>query len=177
MTGRRRGRRWSLLLLVGAVWGTYTGSVQQAVHGLWGRPWNWADLGLHVVGWAVPAPPLLWLLTRLLKRPAAQLRARQDELVHDAMVSGSLPPDVAPGPWRRALQAEVKDWHGQVWVFLVSGLLAGGLVGFAAVRANGNDWRVWAVAVVMLAAGVLGARWSTRRLRTARSLLAQLPVT
>lgn len=145
------------------------------MHGLFDKPWNWAEMALCMVVWTAMAPLLMWLLSLLPRRPALLDRARQERMVRDAMRTGSLPSDAEPGSWRVALETEVRERDGHRRVFLVSGLLAAGLVGYAAAHANGNDWRVWAVAVVLVAAGVLGARWSGRRLRTARSLLAELP--
>jgi peptidoglycan/LPS O-acetylase OafA/YrhL len=89
--------------------------------------------------------------------------------------SGSLPPDADADLWRRVLVAEVRQWNCLRWLAAVYAAVVAGLVGLAAVVANDNAWGVWAVAVTVAAVGLVAFRWSDRRRRVARRLLAELP--
>ena len=181
MTGGRRSRRWPAWLLVGVAAGVFVGGSQQAVNGLLGgERWSWAEFAVTVVVWAVLGPPVGWLVARALERgllpqsPSARVRTRRSELVRPAMAAGTLPPDADLEVWRRALDDEVREWNGQRWVSVAFAGVVAALIGGAAVTSNGNDWRVWAVALGVAAEGVVAFRFFDRRLRTARRLVAEL---
>ena len=181
MTEEGQRLRWHRLLLAAVAMGIFAGAVHQAVRGvIGGEPWHWGLMALHVALWAVVWPPALWLVGRAVDRgrlpvnPSGAVRLRQSRLVRPALAAGVLPPDADPEVWRRALRAEVQEESGQKWLALVFGVLGAGLVGAAAVLANGNDPGVWLVAVVVAAGGGVVHRWSTRRLEIARRLLDDL---
>jgi len=181
MTRVQRRRRWGPLLLMGVAVGIFVGAMQQAVRGLLsGELWSWAEMGLYGVVWAVVMPPVWWLVFRAVdggrfpQSPSARVRAQQSKLVSPALAAGALPADADPTVWRPALDGEVRDWSGQRWLFVVFTVVGAGSIGAAAVVANGNDWRVWAVALVVAAEGLVAFRWSKRQLRTARLLVAEL---
>ncbi|MGY1689162.1 hypothetical protein [Geodermatophilus sp. SYSU D01105] len=181
MTEGRRRLRWGLLVVPGAAAGTFVGGLQQAVRGLvGGEPWNWAEMAVYGWGWALLAPPTVWLVRRAVDRgrlpqnPAARVRARQSTSVAPAMRSGVLPSDADPDVWRRALRAEVREWNSQRWLAVAFAVVGVGVIGAAAIVANDNAWGVGTVAIVVTAEGVAAHRWSGRRLRTARGLQAGL---
>ncbi|MDK3257258.1 hypothetical protein [Blastococcus capsensis] len=136
MTDVRPGPRWGLLLALGLAAGIFVGGFQQAVRGLvGGEPWNWAEMAVYVVRWAVLGPPAMWLAWRAVDRgrlpqkSSAQVRTRQSRLVASAMRSGVLPPDPDHELWRRALREEVREWNGQRWVAVVFAVVGGGVMG------------------------------------------------
>lgn len=149
MTGGRPVRRWAARLLVAVAAGIFVGGSQQAVNGLLGgERWSWAEMAASVVLWAVLGPPVGWLVSRALERghlpqsPSAGVRTRRSELVRPVMAAGTVPPEADPEVWRRALDDEVREWNGQRWVWGAFALVVAALIGGAAVRSNGNDWRV-----------------------------------
>lgn len=169
------------LVVVAAAAGFFVGSSQQAVNGLiGGERWSWAELAVYVVLWAVLMPPVWWLSVRAVDRewlpqhPSARVRARQSELVRPAMAGDTVPSDADPTVWRRALEDEIRQWNGLRWLSGVFPLGVAALVGAAAGFRNGNDWGVWAVALVVAAEGPIAFRWSDRQLRSARRLMAEL---
>jgi hypothetical protein len=183
MTEDRRGQWWGLLLVPGVAAGILVGGIQQAVLGLVsGEPWNWAEMAAYVVVWAVLGPPVMWLAWRATERalrqqsPSMPVGPARRRFLAPAMRSGSLPPDADSDAdlWRRVLVVEARQWNGMRWVAAVYAAAAAGLVGLAAVVANDNASGVWAVAVIVAAAGLVAFRWSDRRLRVARRLLAEL---
>ena len=90
------------------------------------------------------------------------------------MATGCLPSGVDPSVWQRALDGEVREWSNQWWLCLISTVLVTGVIGTAAAVPNHNDWRVWLVAIVVAAEGLIASRWSKQRLGTARLLQAEL---
>jgi hypothetical protein len=182
VTEVRRRPRWGLLLVLGAAAGVFVGGFQQAVLGLVsGQPWNWAEMAVYVVGWAVLGPPAMWLAWRAADRslrqqsPATPVGPARRRFVAPAMRSGSVPADADADVWRRVLAAEARQWNGLRWLAAVSGAVDASLIGLAAVVANGHDWGVWAVALIVAAVSLAAFRWSERRHRIARGLLAELP--
>ena len=181
MTEERRGQWWGLLLVLGVTAGIVAGGFQQAARGLvGGEPWNWAEMAVYVVVWALLGPPAMWLVRRAVDRgrlpqnPSGRVRVRQSKLVAPAMRSGVVPPDADPEVLRRALRAEVQEWNSQRWLAVVFAVVGVGIIGAAAVVANDNAWGVWMVAIVVAAEGVVAYRWSERRLQSARRLQAEL---
>jgi hypothetical protein len=182
VTEERRGPRWGLLLVLGVAGGVFVGSFQQAVLGLVrGEPWNWAEMAVYVVGWAVLGPPAMWLAWRAVDRSIRQ-RSRSTPVgparrrfAEPAMRSGALPVDAEPELWRRVLTAEVRQWNGLRWLAAVYAAVVAGLTGLAAVVANDNAWGVWIFALIVAAVGLVAFRWSRRQLRIARRLQAALP--
>jgi Flp pilus assembly protein TadB len=65
--------------------------------------------------------------------------------------------------------------NGLRWVVVFFSGLGAVLIGAAAEVANDNAWGVWAVALVVAAAGLAACRLPQRRLRMVRRLQAQLP--
>lgn len=146
-----------------------------------GEPWNWAEMAVYGLGWALLAPPAMWLVRRAVDRgrlpqsPSDEVRVRQSKLLAPAMRSGVLPPDADPDVWRRALRDEVQEWNSQRWLAVVFAVLGVGIIGAAAAVADDNAWGVWLVAIVVAVEGVVAYRWAERRLQTARRLQAALP--
>ncbi|MCW2703239.1 MAG: hypothetical protein JWQ37_1234 [Blastococcus sp.] len=182
MTEERRGQCWGLLLVLGVTAGIFVGGFQQAVLGLVsGEPWNWAEMAVYVVGWAVLGPPAMWLVWKAADRsvrqqaPATLVGPARRRFVAPAMRSGSLPADAEPELWRRVLTAEVRQWNGLRWLAAVYAAVVAVLIGVAAVIANDNAWGVWVLALIVAAVGLVAFRWSERRLRIARRLQAELP--
>jgi hypothetical protein len=180
MTWARGARRWPRLLFAGAAAGFYVGAVSEAIGGLlFGDAWSWAEMAVHVVGWAVLAPPIWTVMTRAVVRgslplnPSGRVRVRQRVLIAPAMASGCLPADADPAVWRRALDGEARELSSTWWLTVVFAVVACASIGAAAVVANGNDWRVWAVALVVAGEAWSVLRFTARRLSTARSLLAR----
>ncbi len=181
VTEERRGRWWDLLLVLGVIAGIFVGGFQQAVLGLvGGEPWNWAEMAVYVVGWAVLGPPAMWLAWRAAdpslrqQSPATPVGPARRRFVAPAMRSGSLPADADADVWRRVLAAEARQWNGLRWLAAVYGAVVASLIGLAAVVANDNAWGVWAVALIVAAVSLAAFRWSGRRLRIARRLQAEL---
>lgn len=85
-----------------------------------------------------------------------------------------MPPEADSGAWRQALSGELRELTGVRWLAVVFTVGVCGLIGTTAAVANGNDWRVWAVAVVVAAEGLTYLRWTERQRRTAQRLLGQL---
>ncbi len=182
VTEERRGQWCGLLLVLGAIAGIVVGGFQQAVRGLvGGEPWNWAEMAVYVVGWAVLGPPVMWLAWRAADRslrqqsPATPVGPARRRFVAPAMQSGALPADADPELWRRVLTAEVRQWNGLRWLAAVYGAVLAVLIGLAAVIANDNASGVWALALIVAAVGLVAFRWAGRRLRVARRLQAELP--
>jgi hypothetical protein len=179
VTEERRGQGWGLLLVLGVTAGIFVGGFQQAVLGLVsGEPWNWAEMAVYVVGWAVLGPPAMWLAWRAADRslrqsPATPVGPARRRFVAPAMRSGALPADAEPELWRRVLTAEVRQWNGLRWLAAVYGAVVAALIGLAAVVANDNAWGVWALAVIVAAVSLAAFRWAGRRLRVARRLQAE----
>jgi len=165
----------------GVVAGSFFAATQQAVSGLLGRdPWNWAEMVVVALLWAVLWPPLMWLMQkttndrRFPQSPSGQVRVRQFRLVSPAIAAGSLPNDAEPGVWRRALRAEVQELSGQRLVAVVGSAVGAGVIGASAVVANNNAWAVWAVAGVVATGGLVAFRLCSQRLRMADRLLGEL---
>ncbi|MGY1664840.1 hypothetical protein [Geodermatophilus sp. SYSU D00696] len=182
MTEEGRGQWWGLSLVLGVTAGIVVGGSQQAVRGLvGGEPWNWAEMAVYVVGWAVLGPPVMWLAWRAADRslrqqsPATPVGPARRRFVAPATRSGALPADAEPELWRRVLAAEVRQWHGLRWLAAVYGAVVASLIGLAAVVANDNAWGVWAVATIVAVVSLAAVRWSGRRLRVAQRLQADLP--
>jgi hypothetical protein len=182
VTEERRRQRWGLLLVLGVAAGIFAGGFQQALLGLVSRePWNWAEMAVYVVGWAVFGPPAMWVAWRAVDRsvrqqsPSTPVGPARRGFVAPAMRSGVLPVDADPELWRRVLTAEVRQWNDLRWLAAVYAAVVASLVGLAAVVAKDSAWGVWAVALFAGAVGLTAFRWSGRRLRIARRLQADLP--
>ena len=137
-------------------------------------------MSVHVVAWAVLGPPIWLAFSRAVDRgnlplrPSGRTRIRQARLISRAMTTGTVPPDADPAVWRPSLRGEVRELVLNRWLTVAFTVAVSGSIGTTAAVANGNDWRVWAVAFVVAAEGLIVLRWSERRLRTARQLLGQL---
>jgi hypothetical protein len=164
-------------LTVAAALGVPVAGVQQAVSGLIGGDrWNWAEMAVAVVLYAVLLPCLWEVLARGRARgwwprnPAGQVRERRSDLVTRAVRAGAVPADVGPAAWRRALDRELRELRDERWLGIGFAVLGVGLIAAAAVVADDNSPGVWAVAVVVAAEGVAVDRWNARRLAAVRVL-------
>jgi hypothetical protein len=63
--------------------------------------------------------------------------------------------------------------NGVRWFAVGFATLVSGVIGAAAVVANGNAWQVWAVAVFVAGAGLAAFGWGARQIGFARRLLAE----
>lgn len=181
MTGPRRGQRWGALFAVGFGAGVFVGGTEQALRGLLdGTRWNWAEMGLYILLWAVIMPPFWWLMARTAGRgsvsrgPIVRTRAQLKELIGSALRAGALPLQANPDFWRPALADEALRWNVLRWVSVGYAVVGGGVVSAAAVIADHNARGTWAVAVLLVAGGLAAFRVSAQRLHVARRLLREV---